>query len=229
MADTYLGVDASNWQDAALPWPAWYAAGWRVAVARAGVGFYDDAHFVRYVTEAAAAGFVVGAYHAILGHQYYDPVKQAIDFLSHITPQVSFLVLDIEAPGVSAADVLAFTDLVEDHSALPLILYGNWDLAAILDALPSLKRFGIWWAAYPTYPAPTTNPPYAFPRNVPADLAPLVVGWQYAGENGRLPPYAGAIDLSTWYALPSGGPVPPADTTKVGIAGHARAIKELVK
>jgi GH25 family lysozyme M1 (1,4-beta-N-acetylmuramidase) len=217
-----LGIDASDWQAAALPWLAWYAGGARVAVARAQIGFRDDAHYARYVADAHAAGFVVGAYHVILPRQYYDPLQQASEFLALITPQVSFLVLDIEAPGVAPADMLAWVLYVDAHSTLPLILYGNWDLAAACAYFPELRAFGVWWASYPTYPYLTTQPPYPRPLNVPAGLT--VVAWQYAGENGRLPPYAEPIDLTAWYELPAAPIViPPVD-----IAGHARSILELV-
>jgi GH25 family lysozyme M1 (1,4-beta-N-acetylmuramidase) len=219
------GVDVSENQDATLPWPAWFAAGHRAAVARASIGFHTDSHFARYVAEAHAAGFIVGAYHAILGHQFYDPTLQAVDFLALITPEVAFLVLDIEAPGVSAADALAFVAYVTAHSALPLVLYGNWDLAAIVAAHPELRRFGVWWAGYPTFPKLTTAPPWPTPRNVPAGLQ--VIAWQYAGDNGRLPPYQGPIDLTEWYELPVVVATPP-DLLAASIAGHAHAIKELL-
>jgi GH25 family lysozyme M1 (1,4-beta-N-acetylmuramidase) len=220
------GVDVSENQAAALPWPAWYATGYRVAVARASIGFRDDANFARYVAEAYAAGFTVGAYHAILGHQYYDPTRQAREFLELIPPQVSFLVLDDEAPGVSDADVLAWESYVFHRSPLPLILYGNWQLAAHVAALPVLGQLGVWWAGYPTAPNLTTVPPWPTPRNVPAGLR--VVGWQYAGDNGRLPPYTRAIDLSVWYELPGATPPPPVDTLAADIAAHARGIIRLV-
>lgn len=221
------GVDVSENQAAALPWSEWYAAGYRVAVARAAIGFRADPHFARYVAEAGAAGFVVGAYHAILGHAYYAPVKQAADFLALITPGVTFLVLDIEAPGVSAADVLAFVGYVEAHSALPLVLYGNNDLAAIVAAHPELKRLGVWWAEYGPG-KPTSAPPYPAPH-VPAGLR--VVAWQFAGDNGGLKPYQGPIDLSLWYERPGAVAVPPVDgaaTLRAAIHAHTRAIDGLV-
>lgn len=223
-----IGVDCSDWQDAALPWPAWYARGARVAVARAQIGFFDDTSYARYVAEAHAAGFIVGAYHVIFPRQYYAIQRQASEFLALIRPAVSFLVLDIEAPGVAPADILAWVRYVDAQSTLPLILYGNWDLADACRAFPELRQYGIWWAAYPTYPALTTTPPFPRPLNVPAGLR--VVAWQYAGGNGRLPPYTGAIDLNMWYEVPGVPPAPPPppdDTLAAGIAAIERAVAEI--
>lgn len=228
---TFYGVDCSDWQEAALPWPAWYAAGWRVAIPRAQVGFWDDRHYARYVSEAHAAGFTLGAYHAILAQKYYDVTQQAREFLALIGPHIAFLVLDDEAPGVSGLDVVTWVRYVLAHSTLPLYLYGNWELAAHIAVYPELAELPVWWAAYVTYPNLTTLPPYATPRNVPVELRDNVAsgGWQYAGGNGRLPPYQGAIDLSVWYSLPNGVPVPPpVDTVKAQVAVHAKAIKGLV-
>lgn len=224
---TTLGVDASDNQSATLPWPEWYARGWRVAVLRAAIGFRPDAHFARYVIEAYRAGFIVAAYHAILGHQFYDPVRQAEDFLELVTSQVSLLVLDDEAPGVSADDVAAFVARVTARTALPLVLYGNWNLAVHMATRPALYALPVWWAGYPTAPLPTTEPPWPRPRNVPPALR--VAGWQYAGDNGRLPPYTGPIDLSQWYEVPGQpAPAPPPDPLATGVAIEARAILELL-
>lgn len=210
------GVDVSDSQALALPWVAWYAAGYRVVVARGSIGFRADAHFARYVAEAYAAGFVVGAYHAILGHLYYEPVLQAADFLDLITSQIAFLVLDIEAPGVSAADVVAFVSFILSRiGSMPLILYGNMDLERLLGVdNPRFAELGVWVADYGNVNLKTDR------RSTPPKAVPAVprigrkIGWQFAGDNGRLPPYAGAVDLSLWDEMPGFRVPPPAADQK---------------
>jgi GH25 family lysozyme M1 (1,4-beta-N-acetylmuramidase) len=233
---TVRGVDCSDNQDATLPWTQWYAGGGRVAVLRATLGFYDDTHFLRYVAEAYIAGFIVAAYHVIFPNSQYNVIKQAHDFLERLNDKVSFIALDLEVPGVSDADVLTWVlYTVPRMGNRKLVLYGNWDLARVVLAhMNELGQFGIWWAGYPTYPNPCLNPPWPRPRNVPAALVPKVIAWQFAGDNGRFPPYTDRIDLTDWYEVPSGGtippPPPPADTDSAlreAIHIHASAIKGL--
>jgi GH25 family lysozyme M1 (1,4-beta-N-acetylmuramidase) len=194
-----LGVDISENQPLALPWAEWATV--RVAVVRASIGFRDDPAFTGHVAAAHRQGVIVGAYHALLGHAHYDPVRQAADFLAALVPEIEFCALDIETPGISEPDMRAWCDHYDAHSRLPLVLYGNQLLAQLITQDPvRYSRYSIWWAEYG--PArPTSTPPYVS-HHAPAGLN--VIGWQYAGDNGRLEPYPWAIDLTDWDKLPNG-------------------------
>lgn len=177
---TLLGVDVSRYQLEPLPWPAWRAAGLAVVVIQVSHGLDPEPQAREHLAAAVAAGIpTIGAYHFLTPG---DGGAQAAAFLLSLRPQHRFAALDVEQAGVTAGDVLAWLAVFKD--ALPLVLYGNYSLlVGILNERPELKRYPIWWSQYPGF-------------TPPADLR--VVGHQYAGNDGRLAPYEGAIDLTLW-------------------------------
>jgi len=196
-----LGVDVSHWQDQ-LPWAEWVAGGLAVACVQTYHGDHPEPRAAQHLAGALAARVPhIGAYHWLYpGHGS----TQAAAFLKTLQHAHTFVMLDVEEDGVTGPDVLAWVGYYSANCALPLYLYGNNQLAAIIAANPQLARYGVWWAAYPTFPNEITTPPAGKPRTPPALR---IVAWQYGGNNGRLPPYDGGIDLSVWYQLPSEVPV----------------------
>jgi len=220
MTAAALGVDISRWQPTDLPWRAWVAGGLQVALVQVTHGPNLEPHAGEHLANAHEAHVpTIGAYHYLMPS---GAAFQAAAFTAALPPYVSFAALDVEEPGLADYDVLEFCTAYARTCALPLVLYGNYSgLEPILNAHPNLKLYPVWWAEYRDN-LPATQPPYAAPHP-PAGLN--VVAWQWTGH-GRLPPYAGDIDLSTWYSLP-GAPMP---TTNRGclIGGHAQSTSSIV-
>jgi len=208
-----LGIDVSHFQDKPLPWAEW--AG-RVSVVC--IQTYHGDH-VEPLADVHLANALVAGYSHIGAYALLWPgqtAEQAAAFIRTLKSAHTWAALDVEVAGLVGTDVLNWCTYFSANCSLSLVLYGNNQLAAIIAAYPELKRYGVWYAGYPTFPNLCTVPPFPQPRNVPASLAERVVGWQYAGDNGRLPPYTGAIDLTTWYEIPGATPMP---TLSPG-AGH---------
>lgn len=223
---TSLGIDVARWQNPfALPYPAWIAAGLEVVLIQVTHGTEPEPVADEHLEVATAAGVpYLGAYHWLTPGQ---AEQQYAEFLSAYDAAYAFAALDVEQAGVTAADVLTWVTLYQKwNTASSLVLYGNNQLAAIIAAHPELRHAarGVWWAAYPTFPNPCTRPPFDRPRNVPAGLR--LAGWQYAGNNGRLPPYSGAIDLTEWYEIP-GAPMLKTVTGCL-FGGHTQGFSSII-
>lgn len=192
-----LGVDVSKYQPVNLPWREW--AG-RVSVVSIQIthGHEAEPKAVEHHNNAMATGYsCVGAYHYLLPG---DGAGQAAFFLKSLLPGYSWLMLDIEDPGVTAADVEAFCTFIDAHSNLPLVLYGNHSLEALLGANnPRYSKYGLVVADYGD----------GFITSIPPEMTPHVphvghrIGWQFTGR-GRQAPYLENIDLTTWDKLPNG-------------------------
>lgn len=188
-----LGVDVSRYQSPPLPWGAWVAGGLQVAVVQLTHGTAPEPHAAEHLAGAVAAGVpCIGGYHYLMPG---DGTTQAVKFLDAFMGKYQFAALDVEEPGVSAADVIQWINWYSHGEFRPLLLYGNYSgLVPILNAHPELKRYGIWWAQYAAHDTP------------PAYLH--IVGWQKLGSApgfvGHLAPYADAIDLTDWFEWPDG-------------------------
>lgn len=217
----HLGVDVSHHNDwKALPWAEWVAGGLEVAVARASIGYQMDSAWPHHIERAAAAGVATrGAYHFLLhsepdgpGHTFfYDPVQECQNFLKLRVPGLAFCMLDVEAEGITGADVEQWCAHYDAHCDLPLVLYGNMDLEHVCGAgNPKLARYGLLVSDYGffapgTSALPLRSTPPADPRLPRVPKVGRKIGWQFAGDNGRKAPYTGRIDLSLWDELPGQG------------------------
>lgn len=203
-----LGTDVSENQSRDLPWAAWP---FRFVIGRATIGYRRDALYPWHLQQAAANGVLCrGAYHALLHHDreiaYFEPVRQCRAFLDSLIPGLTQIcALDIEAAGMTEPLVRAWCDYYDAHCPLPLLLYSNTALNAILAPNPAryLKYFK-WVSDYGPYAPGTDRPPLrSDPWTMPGrPLMPNVAGpmkiWQYAGDNGRRPPYNRPIDLNVF-------------------------------
>lgn len=222
---TFAGLDVSENQPPNIPLIEWFAGGVTVLVVRASIGFREDSAYEQFVIHAAEIGYLVGAYHALLGHQYYDPTRQAADFVGLLMPQIRFAVLDIEAPGSTAADVAAWCNYFDAHSQLPLLLYGNMQLETLLGVHPArFAGYGLWVADYGR--GTPTRVPLAAPH-IPR--VGKFRGHQFAGDNGERPPYQGPIDLTNWETLPTEGvETMPVTLTDAQVKQFAAVLDDLV-
>lgn len=198
---SYLGVDVSRWQDpAALPWREW-ADRVTVALVQVTHGTVPEPHAAEHLAAASAAHVpVIGGYHWLMPGNALAQLARFVDTVDQ-HDACTFCALDVEEPGVTAADVVAWCSAYDADFHLPLLLYGNNALAAIVAEHPELRRYGVWWANYPAGKARISSPPENKSPSAPAGLR--VVGWQFSGT-GLLAPYDQNIDLSVWYSLPNG-------------------------
>lgn len=217
---THTGIDLSHYQNPfALPYADWLAHGLEVVVIKISDGTGSEPVAEEHLTVAMAAGVPhLGAYHYL---QPGNGNSQCMMFLTMRENAYTFSALDVEQVGVTAQDVLDWIITYERQSAgIPLVLYGNNTLLGpIMQAHPEIWKYLVWWAEYPTYPQTTSVPPFPMPHGVPSGLS--VAGWQFAGDNGRLAPYASAIDLSVWYQIP-GGPMTPSVLSGALYGMHAQ-------
>ena len=191
-----LGVDVSHYQPPTLPWDAWRSQV-EIVVIQTYHGDHAEPLSDIHLANALMAGYQhIGAYAFLYAGR---GAEQCAAFLAALNPAYSFCALDIEQAGVSAADVLAWCNWYDAHCHLPLVLYGNNALSAIMAQYPQLDRYGVWWANYPLGTANVSAPPAGWHPSAPDTLN--VVAWQFTGT-GRLPPYSGDIDLSIWYSTP---------------------------
>jgi len=194
-----LGVDVSHYQPPTLPWREWVAGGLKVCCVQLTHVDYPEGNATAHLQAAAAAGVPsISCYHWLGG----GGAKECRYFLSFLPAGAMWAMVDVEDPRATAVSLAEFCAWWDAHETRTLVLYGNNQLAAFVEARPELRKYQVWYAAYPTFPNPCTVPPFDKPRNVPASIAGQVIAWQYAGDNGRLPPYAGAIDLDIWYSVP---------------------------
>jgi GH25 family lysozyme M1 (1,4-beta-N-acetylmuramidase) len=193
----HLGIDASEWQNRALPWAEWRQRhDLRWMYARVSVGTRRDALYPAHHEQARAAGVDWrGGYAAILAG---DGAAQARVFVSLLEPGlIQFAVLDVEAFGVTEAMVRAFCDTFDAICGLRLYLYGNLALERILGRNnPRYDPYDLIAADYG--PGTITSVPLTDGPRAPS-IGGELVGWQYAGDGGRLEPYTGPIDLNLWY------------------------------
>lgn len=196
-----LGIDLARYQNPfALPYAAWLADGLEVVIIQITHGTRPEPVADEHLLVAIQAHVPhIAAYHWLTAE---SGRQQALNFKSELKPRHQFVVIDVEQEGVTAQHLLDFLAELEPGFNLTILLYGNNLLAAIVAAHPELKRFGVWYAAYPTFPLPCSTPPALLPHNVPASIVQQMKSWQYAGDNGVWPPFKAPIDRSIWYSVP---------------------------
>lgn len=200
------GTDVSLYQPINLPWREWKQAhDLKYMIARLTIGYVmDDTAYV-HIDKAINENILVGAYHLLLPQypmiEYYNPIRQAAAFLSVLDKsKIRVSMLDIEVDGLSISQVTNWCNYYDDNCDLPLILYGNtWYLNQLLKPVERFSKYHVMIAAYGPG-IPTSVPPagfYPFPeiwKHQPENKK----FWQFAGDNGRLSPYTGRIDLSQY-------------------------------
>lgn len=215
---TYLGVDVSHYQPVSLPWDAWVANGLSVAVVKLTNGTTLEPRAREHLAGAAAAGVP-----CLGGYAWLTPGNgrgQCEAFLNALTSQCAFAALDIEQAGLAAVDVLNWVATYNQHiPEFPLVLYGNSPLVV---ACAEKLKLGVWWAEYKDN-LPASAPPWPAPH-VPAGLR--VVGWQWTGH-GRLAPYLGDIDLTTWFEMPNRSTAMP--TPGAGHGFHGEQTNQIIQ
>src|SRR3990167_4418810 len=194
-----LGIDFSSHQHP-MPWEEWENVVY--CIGRSSIGYRQDSTWPGEMARAADAGKKYrAAYGVILHHDremaFFDPIRQCQVFISTLMPGlVTLAMLDIEAAGVTEQMVWAWVSYYRDHGPLPLILYGNKALENIL-GINNIKyaNYEVMCADYGPGLITSTPPEGPYPRypRVGKNRGRL---WQFAGDNGRLSPYAHPIDLS---------------------------------
>ncbi len=219
-----LGVDVSVNQPIALPWAAWVAGGLSVACVQLTHIDHPEGNATAHLQNAAAAGVQsIGCYHWLGA----GGAKECRYFLSFLPVGAMWAMVDVEDPRATAQSLADFCAWWDAHDTRQLVLYGNNQLAAFVEARPELRKYGVWYADYGPYKPGTTELPLRTfnkpppPTKYPAGLK--VIARQFAGDNGRFPPYAGAIDLTNWDQLPSGQtPMPIKQVTGCLFGGHTQ-------
>lgn len=224
------GTDVSLHQPIDLPWQSWKQIhDLRYMIARLTIGYLMDEEAYIHIDKARQANILVGGYHLLMAFHpeigAYDPVRQAKAFLSVLDrSKVKVAMLDIEVANLTTDTVTKWCDYYDANCNLPLIMYGNtWYLNQLLRPAERFSKYYVMIAAYGPG-TPTSNPPagnYPFPeiwKNQPNNKK----FWQFAGDNGRLSPYTGRIDLSQYLGTEQelqtlfSGALPPDEELSMG-------------
>lgn len=193
------GIDISNWQAginlAAVP------ADFVIIKATGGIGFTNP-HFQAQLAAARADGQRVGLYHFVRdGWKGTTAEQEAMYFLRTIEGHHdgAVLVLDWEADNVAdLAWAKRWLDIVYKATGKRALLYMNLSVANSYDWSAIAPDHPLWLAWYWD-----NNPLHGY-QNRPAPVVkhwgtPAI--WQYT-QHGRLPGYAGDLDLNIAYTNP---------------------------
>lgn len=175
-----------------------------VFVKATGGAGYVNPHFRRQVSEARAAGYRVGAYHfARDGWKGTTADEEAVNFLSVVSGLDVLPVLDWEDPELNPDTGWALTwlRLVESATGVKPLVYMNLSVATSYDWSAVISNGNrLWLALYGDDKPVTGYQPLA---------APTLSQWgtpaifQYS-QRGKLPGYAGELDLNIAYEDPWG-------------------------
>jgi GH25 family lysozyme M1 (1,4-beta-N-acetylmuramidase) len=197
-----LCVDVSENQPVNLPWPEWKAAGLGLAITRSSIGIREDTNYVKHREHARAAGLLTTEYHALLHHDaeiaFFDPARQAETFVSLFIPGWRGPAwVDVEAAGITEPFLRAFVERYESVTTRALGIYTS---AAAWNRLihGNHARYHDYFAWIADYgDGMVTSVPLKPGPDMPDTWADWLL-YQFAGDNGRMKPYAGKIDLSLY-------------------------------
>ncbi len=223
-------ADLSGENPITVPIEAWCDTG-RIAgfVLRLSVGYLADTNYEIFRRRLRARGRRNLDYHALLEEQddgdqniyKFDPARQARVFTSLMHPDwTGPAVVDVEARGTTEPFLRAFCDeydRTEIGKVRPLWIYtsvGMWH-TLIVGNYGRYAGYGLWLAAWGRMLPHTSTPPdqvLVYPD--PWTQADML---QYAGDNGEMPPYPGAVDLSVYR-----GPIEQLFGQALPVVAHSR-------
>ena len=197
-----LGIDISGASHLpGLPWSGWYSAGARFAFVGWTVGLQMRPHTDAHYNEALAGLLWPMEYHALTPLD--NGKAQALYFVSHFRrgwrgPAA----VDVETEGINRALLTEFCDAYDAATDRPLVIYTSahaWESLIGREAR-RFEEYMLWNADWGTGEI-TSKPTQALmwvPDIWGTGRAKGTWFWQFAGDNGRLQPYAGKVDLDYW-------------------------------
>lgn len=195
------GIDISNWQPTDVPERV--PCDFVFVKATGGPGFVNE-RLAGQVASARRAGKPVGAYHfARDGWTGTTAEEEAAHFLKHL-PAGALPVLDWESDNVHDTGWAArWLDIVERATGVVPLVYMNLSVATRYDweSARVAGRYPLWLAWYLADNRIDWYVPPLPEERVKAELGTSgwdLALWQYT-QKGRLPGYAGDLDLNVMY------------------------------
>lgn len=255
MANARLLDVSANQLPARMAYPAWRALGFAGAVRRIAVGLTLDPTADEHRRLQRNAGYLTTGYSAL---RETDPMPaQCQLFIDHLPADDELPAwADVERAGLTWRMVIEWLDCWDDHCGnRALWIYTNESVLGRMGVFTlsppgdragradraRLARYGLVVSGYPfdaaSGPQPLDSDSIALRSNPPAHVAPLIPApwdhydaWQHTGH-GRLPGYAGDLDLSVYAGTEAElrARFAGADPETAAVLEHVAAIRSLVE